>query len=94
MTKAGPRDRTQPAPVLTGADGYTARDSQSEASRLMPFMDHWNVSRPQVSLRDIIKEEKALQENMEKVTHMHIFCTNTINFFHHANTLNVRMLEI
>lgn len=80
MTKAGPRDRTQPPPVLTGADGYAAGDSQSEASGRMPFMDHWNVSRPQVSLRDIIKEEQALQENMEKVTHMHISCTNTVKF--------------
>lgn len=33
----------------------------------MPFMDHWNVSHPHISLRDIIKEEQALQDNMEKV---------------------------
>ncbi|XP_061535547.1 NEDD4-binding protein 2 isoform X1 [Phycodurus eques] len=32
----------------------------------MPMMDHWNVSQPCVSLRDIIKEELAMQENMEK----------------------------
>lgn len=33
----------------------------------MPFMDHWKVSQPHVSLRDIIKEEQALQDSMEKV---------------------------
>ncbi|XP_061685817.1 NEDD4-binding protein 2 isoform X2 [Syngnathoides biaculeatus] len=32
----------------------------------MPMMDHWNVSQPCVSLRNIIKEELAMQENMEK----------------------------
>ncbi|XP_015252563.1 PREDICTED: NEDD4-binding protein 2 [Cyprinodon variegatus] len=32
----------------------------------LPFMDHWNVSRPPVSLRDIIKEEQALQQSMQK----------------------------
>ncbi|XP_077380994.1 NEDD4-binding protein 2 [Festucalex cinctus] len=32
----------------------------------MPVMDHWKVSQPRVSLRDIIKEELAMQENMEK----------------------------
>ncbi|XP_037104061.1 NEDD4-binding protein 2 isoform X2 [Syngnathus acus] len=30
----------------------------------MPVMDHWNFSQPCVSLRDIIKEELAMQENM------------------------------
>ncbi|XP_056892886.1 NEDD4-binding protein 2 isoform X2 [Takifugu flavidus] len=32
----------------------------------MPFIDHWKVSQPSISLRDIIKEEQALQDNMEK----------------------------
>ncbi|XP_019732310.1 NEDD4-binding protein 2 [Hippocampus comes] len=32
----------------------------------MPVMDHWNMSQPCVSLRDIIKEELAMQENMKK----------------------------
>ncbi|XP_072319867.1 NEDD4-binding protein 2 isoform X2 [Eucyclogobius newberryi] len=31
----------------------------------LPFMDHWNVSRPHVSLRDIIKEETVLQHSRE-----------------------------
>lgn len=43
-------------------------DSQPEARNQMPFMDHWNVSRQHTSLRDIIKEQQALQENEEKVT--------------------------
>ncbi|XP_027132552.1 NEDD4-binding protein 2 [Larimichthys crocea] len=62
--KSGPR--TQPAHFLISADGYSSMDSQSEASSQLPFMDHWNVSRPHISLRDIIKEEQALQENVEK----------------------------
>ncbi|XP_051240459.1 NEDD4-binding protein 2 [Dicentrarchus labrax] len=66
VAKPGPRDRTQPAPFLISADGYESLDSQPEARTLMPFMDHWNVSRPHVSLRDIIKEEQAMQENVEK----------------------------
>ncbi|XP_077427541.1 NEDD4-binding protein 2 [Vanacampus margaritifer] len=32
----------------------------------MPVMDHWKISQPRVSLRDIIKEELAMQENIEK----------------------------
>ncbi|XP_070841786.1 NEDD4-binding protein 2 [Chaetodon trifascialis] len=64
--KAGPQDWTQPAPFLISADGYASLDSQPEAWNQMPFMDHWNVSRPHISLRDIIKEEQALQENVEK----------------------------
>ncbi|TKS68148.1 NEDD4-binding protein 2 [Collichthys lucidus] len=62
--KLGPR--TQPPHFLISADGYSSMDSQSEASSQLPFMDHWNVSRPHISLRDIIKEEQALQENVEK----------------------------
>lgn len=49
-------------------DGDVLLDNQPEAGGLMPFMDHWNVSRPHVSLRDIIKEEQALQQSMQKVT--------------------------
>nr|XP_033480458.1 NEDD4-binding protein 2 [Epinephelus lanceolatus] len=64
--KSGSRDRTQPARFLFGADGYASLDSQPEARGQMPFMDHWNVSRPHVSLRDIIKEQQALQENVKK----------------------------
>ncbi|XP_037327593.2 NEDD4-binding protein 2 [Pungitius pungitius] len=40
--------------------------NQPEARGRMPFMDHWNAPRPHVSLRDIIKEEQALQKNVEK----------------------------
>ncbi|KAF1395208.1 hypothetical protein PFLUV_G00009160 [Perca fluviatilis] len=50
----GSRDWTQPL------------NNQPEAHGQMPFMDHWNVSRLHVSLRDIIKEQQALQKNEEK----------------------------
>uniref|UniRef100_G3PUS7 DUF7816 domain-containing protein n=1 Tax=Gasterosteus aculeatus TaxID=69293 RepID=G3PUS7_GASAC len=40
--------------------------NQPDACGRIPFMDHWNAPRPHVSLRDIIKEEQALQENVEK----------------------------
>ncbi|XP_072239353.1 NEDD4-binding protein 2 [Leuresthes tenuis] len=49
----------------TPAAGMSAV-GQPEASGSVPFMDHWNVPRPHVSLRDIIKEEQALQENVRK----------------------------
>uniref|UniRef100_A0A1A7XDY5 NEDD4 binding protein 2 n=1 Tax=Iconisemion striatum TaxID=60296 RepID=A0A1A7XDY5_9TELE len=63
VTKHGPQESTHPAAFLTSKD----RDvSGPEARGQMPFMDHWNVSRPNVSLRDIIKEEQALQENVKK----------------------------
>ncbi|XP_029997074.1 NEDD4-binding protein 2 isoform X2 [Sphaeramia orbicularis] len=54
VAKPWPRERTQ-------AGGTMPLDSQ------LPFMDHWNVSRQHVSLRDIIKEEQLRQENMERV---------------------------
>ncbi|XP_073323367.1 NEDD4-binding protein 2 [Pagrus major] len=66
VAKPGQRDQTQPPPFLISADGYVSLDSQPEARSQMPFMDHWNVSRPHISLRDIIKEQQALQENEEK----------------------------
>ncbi|XP_065814817.1 NEDD4-binding protein 2 [Labrus bergylta] len=62
--KPGPRDPTQQARFLISADGYTTADGQPESH--IPFMDHWSVSRPHVSLREIIKEQQALQENVEK----------------------------
>lgn len=67
--KPGPREQTQAARFLISADGYASHDSQPETRGQMPFMDHWNVSHSHVSLRDIIKEEQALQENVKKVTH-------------------------
>uniref|UniRef100_A0A3Q1FF34 NEDD4 binding protein 2 n=1 Tax=Acanthochromis polyacanthus TaxID=80966 RepID=A0A3Q1FF34_9TELE len=39
---------------------------QPDAFGRIPFMDHWNAPRPHVSLRDIIKEQQALQENVKK----------------------------
>lgn len=54
--------------LLVGDDGYMTPGSQPEARGRLPFMDHWNASRPHVSLTDIIKEELALQKNVEKVT--------------------------
>lgn len=69
VAKPGPQERTQPTHFLLTADSYMSLVSQPEARGQMPFMDHWNVSHPHVSLRDIIKEEQALQKNMEKVMH-------------------------
>nr|XP_046269555.1 NEDD4-binding protein 2 isoform X2 [Scatophagus argus] len=66
VAKAGPQHWTKGAPFLISTDGYASLDTQPEGRSQMPFMDHWNVSRPHISLRDIIKEELALQENMEK----------------------------
>ncbi|XP_017263722.1 NEDD4-binding protein 2 isoform X2 [Kryptolebias marmoratus] len=62
----GPQDWTQPDDFLMSKDDDVPLVSQPEAGGLMPFMDHWSVSRPHVSLRDIIKEEQALQENVQK----------------------------
>lgn len=45
----------------------------------MPFMDHWNVSHPHISLRDIIKEEQALHDNMEKVMRILIAVNMNLN---------------
>lgn len=42
-------------------------DIDPDAGSHMPFMDHWSVSQPHVSLRNIIKEELVLQENKNKV---------------------------
>ncbi|XP_034543240.1 NEDD4-binding protein 2 isoform X2 [Notolabrus celidotus] len=64
--KTGPGDSSQSACFLISADGYTTPDGHPETRGRIPFMDHWSVSRPHVSLREIIKEEQALQENMEK----------------------------
>ncbi|XP_023274250.1 NEDD4-binding protein 2 [Seriola lalandi dorsalis] len=64
-TKPGQQERTPPH-FLISADGYMSQDGQPEARGRIPFMDHWSVSRPHVSLRDIIKEEQALQENVQK----------------------------
>ncbi|TNN69380.1 NEDD4-binding protein 2 [Liparis tanakae] len=64
--RPGSRDRTQPARFPMSAEGRTSPDNQPGARARMPFMDHWNVPRPHVSLRDIIKEEQALQKNVEK----------------------------
>lgn len=60
-----PREQTQATRFLIGADS-----SQPEVPGQMPFMDHWKVPRPHVSLRDIIKEEQALQQTVEKVSHI------------------------
>ncbi|XP_071397189.1 NEDD4-binding protein 2 [Centroberyx affinis] len=66
VAKTGPWEGTQPAHFLIGADGYASLGSQSQAQDEMPFMDHWSASRPHVSLRDIMTEEQARQQNMEK----------------------------
>ncbi|XP_059193931.1 NEDD4-binding protein 2 [Centropristis striata] len=64
--RSGSRERTQAANFLISADGYASQDSHPEGRGQMPFMDHWNVPRPHVSFRDIIKEQQALQENVKK----------------------------
>ncbi|XP_061565360.1 NEDD4-binding protein 2 [Cololabis saira] len=51
---------------LAGKDACTSLADQPEACSRMPYMDHWNIPRPHVSLRDIIKEEQALQETVQK----------------------------
>ncbi|KAM4750989.1 NEDD4-binding protein 2 isoform 2-T2 [Anableps anableps] len=66
VTKRGPQEQTQPGSFLTSKNGDMSLAGQPDASARIPVMDHWNVSRPHVSLRDIIKEEQALQENMQK----------------------------
>ncbi|XP_062991490.1 NEDD4-binding protein 2 isoform X2 [Elgaria multicarinata webbii] len=45
-------------PVDVLADG-------SLTSEVFPFMDHWNVQTPKVSLREIMSEEIALQEKQD-----------------------------
>ncbi|KAK3507445.1 hypothetical protein QTP70_020638 [Hemibagrus guttatus] len=54
------------AHFLIGADGYSSLSNQSAFQEGFPFMDHWNVSRPPVSLRDIMLEEQVLQDSLEK----------------------------
>jgi len=61
---------SRPADFLIGADGYASLGSQSEAQADVPIMDHWNVNHTQVSLRDIMLEEHARQQKMEKVWHI------------------------
>ncbi|XP_067353163.1 NEDD4-binding protein 2 isoform X2 [Channa argus] len=68
--KPGPQKYTQTTQFLISTDSYASQDSQAEAQSQLPFMDHWNVSRPHVSLRDIMKEEQALQENVEMIRHV------------------------
>lgn len=65
--KPGLQDQTQSANFLINTDGYMSLSSYPDSCDLMPVMDHWNVSHPHVSLRDIMKEEEALQNNVEKV---------------------------
>ncbi|XP_043971264.1 NEDD4-binding protein 2 isoform X1 [Gambusia affinis] len=58
--------RTHPGSSPMSKNGDVSLAGQPDSSARIPFMDHWNVSRPHVSLRDIIKEEQALQSNMQK----------------------------
>ncbi|KAG9259932.1 NEDD4-binding protein 2 [Astyanax mexicanus] len=61
---AGQRDSA--AQFLIGADGYSSLSNQSNIQESFPYMDHWNVSRPPVSLRNIMFEEQVMQESLEK----------------------------
>ncbi|XP_055014004.1 NEDD4-binding protein 2 isoform X2 [Boleophthalmus pectinirostris] len=47
-------------------DCSSHQNHRPDSDSHLPFMDHWHVSRQHVSLRDIIKEEMALQENRQK----------------------------
>lgn len=87
VAKHGTRDRMQASRFLLSTDGYASQDIQPESQGGMPFMDHWNVARPHVSLRDIIKEEQALQQNVEKVTQRPTAHAD-FNIFWHTNILN------
>ncbi|XP_017316672.1 NEDD4-binding protein 2 [Ictalurus punctatus] len=51
---------------LIGADGYSSLVNQSGVQEGFPLMDHWNMSRPPVSLRDIMLEQQVLQDSLEK----------------------------
>ncbi|XP_074551293.1 NEDD4-binding protein 2 [Halichoeres trimaculatus] len=64
--KQGRGDPSQAARFLISTDGSITQDGYPENRGQIPFMDHWSASRPLVSLREIIKEEQALQENVEK----------------------------
>ncbi|XP_034146999.1 NEDD4-binding protein 2 [Esox lucius] len=64
--KAGLGDGSHPTHFLIGADGFASLSSQFEAQDEGPIMDHWSVSRPHISLRDIMTEEQALQENVKR----------------------------
>ncbi|XP_076868554.1 NEDD4-binding protein 2 isoform X2 [Brachyhypopomus gauderio] len=39
---------------------------QSGVQECFPFMDHWNVSQPRVSLRDIMIEEQVMQDSLQR----------------------------
>lgn len=66
-----PQEQTHPGSSPMSKNGDMSLASQPDSSSRIPFMDHWNVSRPHVSLRDIIKEEQVLQANMQKVSEHH-----------------------
>lgn len=36
-------------------------------AEVFPFMDHWNIQRQKISLREIMSEELALQEKEDQV---------------------------
>lgn len=67
--------------------GAPLADGPPEGSSQMPFMDHWNVSHPHISLRAIIKEEQALHDNMEKVM-QHARCWEHTEIFSLERILN------
>nr|XP_061792435.1 NEDD4-binding protein 2 [Nerophis lumbriciformis] len=46
--------------------GKTSSHFPSGNDSGLPIMDHWNFSQPRVSLRNIMEEERAMQENVQK----------------------------
>ena len=68
-------------------EGDASLDGQSDARGQIPIMHHWNVPHPHVSLRDIIKEEQALQENVKMVTQTPTGASD-FSILAHVNILN------
>ncbi|KAI5607322.1 NEDD4-binding protein 2 isoform X1 [Silurus asotus] len=58
--------RDSAAHLLIGTGDYSSLSNQSGGQEDFPFMDHWNISRHPVSLRDIMLEEQVLQDSLEK----------------------------
>ncbi|KAI4875699.1 hypothetical protein NFI96_023359 [Prochilodus magdalenae] len=64
LALAEQRDLAAHHPI--GSDGFSSLSGQSGFQEGFPFMDHWNASRPPVSLRNIMIEEQVMQESLEK----------------------------
>ncbi|XP_064190993.1 NEDD4-binding protein 2 [Anguilla rostrata] len=61
-----PADGAWAPHFLIGTDSFASLGQSEAAVESFPFMDHWSTPQSHVSLRDIMLEEQALQENVEK----------------------------